>query len=72
MYPIETVGGTEVTESNCSNWSLSRILRLGQEPCGAHHLEFGENTYRAFVWDHGVIHMLVSAFGRPTYLCNSI
>lgn len=49
MYPIETVDRTEVTRNNCSNWSLSRILRLEQDPCEAYHVEFEENKCKGFV-----------------------
>lgn len=61
IYTVETEEGTEMTENNYSNWSLSRILKLEQEPCGAHHIEFEEIVYRGFVWNNRVIYTCISA-----------
>lgn len=70
MYPIENVGVTKVTKNNCSNWSLSRIHRLEQNPHGAHHLEFEENTELLC----GIIesYACIRDYGRSTHLCNYI
>lgn len=67
MYSVESLGGTEVIENNYTNWNLSKILRLEKKPCGVHHVEFGEDIYRAYVWDHGVKHTCISAQEKPTF-----